>query len=138
MTVKINMTAIGNDITRSCGVVCYFLKDLLLGSSTCLSGEIGMHTTVSNALHEHILVESILAHPEFSTGLSFCLIAGSLRRTGVPFSSTRRVVVYDRSRQLCCSRHRLRARNLLPQTTLVCMLCVQRTRKICCTPTCCN
>ena len=97
-----------------------------------------MHTTGPNVLHGHILMVLSRVYRQFVKAQDLSQVAGSLCRSGAPFSSRRRAAVFCRSRLLYYN-----YRHLIEQIRQLQMKLVYRPyglliRRTCCRKTCCE
>lgn len=97
-----------------------------------------MHTTGPNVLRGRILTVLSRVYRQFVKAQDLSQVAGSLCRSGVPFSSRRRATVSCRSRLLYYSCHHLIKRIRQLQMKLVYRPYGQLIRRTCCRTTCCE
>jgi hypothetical protein len=97
-----------------------------------------MHTTGPNVLHGRILTVSSRVYRQFVKAQDLSLVAGSLCRSGAPFSSRRRAAVFCRSHLLYYSCHHLIGQIRQLQMKLVYRPYGLLIRRTCCRTTCCE
>jgi hypothetical protein len=97
-----------------------------------------MHTTGPNVLHGRILTVLSRVYRQFVEAQDLSLVAGSLYRSGAPFSSRRRAAVFCRSRLLYYSYHHLIEQIRQLQMKLFYRPYGLLIRRTCCRTTCCE
>ena len=97
-----------------------------------------MRTTGPNVLDVRILKVLSRGCRQFVKAQDLSQVAGSLYRSGAPFSSRRRATVFCRSRLPYCSHHHLIERIRQLRMKLVYRPCGLLIRRTCCRTTCCE